>query len=78
MFVQWKCGCIGLKLKDTCIVIDDCFNRISLMFKLRPEKNKDEFVELDERQVKEMSDRIDTLLLDGFKWRTFLKTQNMD
>jgi len=51
---------------------------ISLMFKHNPKKNKDEYVELSQRQIKEMSDKIDGLLLDGFKWRTFLKTQNMD
>ena len=75
MFVQWECGCIGIKLKDNCIVFNDCCNRISLMFKLHPEKNKDEYVELNEYQVKDFSDKIDQLLLDGFKWRTF---QNMD
>jgi len=78
MFVRWKCGCIGIKLKDICIIISDCCNRNSLIFKLRPEKNNDEYIELDENQIKDLSIDVDTLLLDGFKWRTFLKIQNMD
>ena len=78
MFVQWECGCIGLKLKDTCIIISDCCNRISLIFKTNNKKNDDKYSQLGERQIVDLINDIDVLLLDGFKWRAFLKIENID
>jgi len=36
MFVQWSCGCVGLKLRNRCIVMDSC-NEVHTKTKIKQE-----------------------------------------
>lgn len=70
MFVRWTCGCVGLLLEDSAIVIDSCDDDDHyLSFTYRDDLKDSAFESLPSIHIEGLMKTFSKLLADGYRFQ---------
>jgi len=73
MFVEWSCGCKGIRSGDSCVVIDDCEGEGYLMAAYREDLQHKSFKPMNEKAQHDFVFRMGRQFLAGYKFQQIEK-----